>query len=287
MPLARVVAVIPVYRPDAEAGRRIERLMPQVAGTVVVDDGSGAAADAFPADAEFIALETNRGIAAALNAGVARARELGATHVLTIDQDTTLGDDYVAIALGTFSRAAGVRIGAAVVDAVNGVASTPTWTTPEGVPLAPEAIQSGMLISIECLDDSGGFDERLFIDSVDREFCHRIRAAGWSVGIATGTAIEHTIGRLEPLRGGGEFEWHEPFRQYYIARNGIVVARRFRRAEPEWSKVMLRSTATEAWKIVRNGPRRLKHAVASAAGCFDGLIGRGGRIPRALERILR
>ncbi len=279
--------MIPAFRPDSEVAERVARVARQVAATVVVDDGSGATPDVVPPGVEFIALETNRGIAAALNAGVARAREIGATHVLTLDQDTKLGDDYVSTALGTFLRAVGTRIGAAVVDVVNGVASTPTWTSPEGIPLAPEAIQSGMLISMACLDEVGGFDERLFIDSVDREFCHRIRAAGWSVGIATGTAIEHAIGRPEPLRDGGEFEWHEPFRQYYIARNGIVVARRFRREEPEWSKVMLRVTATEAWRIVRNGPRRFKHAIASVAGCLDGLVGRGGRIPRALERIVR
>jgi len=287
VPPARVVAVVPVFRPDGDVTARIERVLAQVAGVVVVDDGSGASLGPLAAGIEFIAHDRNRGIAAALNTGIARARQLGATHVLTLDQDTMLGDGYVATSLAAFERVVGTRVGATAVDVVNATPSVPTWTSPEGIALAPEAIQSGMLIAVDCLDDAGELDERLFIDSVDREFCHRIRARGWALAIATGTSIEHRIGRLERQRDGSEYEWHEPFRQYYIARNGIVVARRFRREEPEWSKVMLRSTATEAWRIVRNGPRRLKHAIASAAGCVDGLLGRGGRIPRVLERMVR
>lgn len=278
--------MVPIFRPDSAVAQRIERLRAQVATVVVVDDGSGADRGSWAFGIEFLAHESNRGIAAALNTGIERARALGATHVLTVDQDTTLGIGYVDAALATFSRARETRIGAAVVDAVNGVPSVATWTSPEGIALAPEAIQSGMLVSIACIDDVGGFDERLFIDSVDREFCHRIRNRGWGVAIADGTSIAHTIGRLERQHDGATYEWHEPFRQYYIARNGIVVARRFRKEEPEWSKVMLRTTATEAWRLVRNGPRRIKHAIASAAGVLDGFFNRGGRIPRVTEWLL-
>ena len=281
----RVIAVVAAHRPDAQLADRLALVTPQVAAIVVVDDGSGMAPP--QADVEFVPLDTNRGIAAALNAGVVRARELGATHVLTLDQDTSLGLDYVARALSTFERATTTRIGAVVVDVINETASLPTWVSPEGIALAPEAIQSGMVVALDCIDDAGGFDERLFIDSVDREFCQRIRSRGWAVAIATGASIEHTIGRLEPLPDGGAYEWHEPFRQYYIVRNAVIVARRFRRLEHEWSRATLRRTLDESRKIVRNGPRRGKHALASIAGLVDGLFGRGGRIPRGLERLLR
>ena len=279
-----VVAVVAAYRPDDGLADRLALISPQVASTVVVDDGSGTPA---PAGVEFIAFTENRGIAAALNAGIARARELGATHVLTLDQDTELAAGYVTAAVDTFQRAQTTRIGAAVVDVINASPSIPTWHSDDGIPLAPEAIQSGMLVALECIDDAGGLDERLFIDGVDREFCHRIRARGWAVAIARGTSIDHTIGRLVPLRSGGAYEWHEPFRQYYIARNGIIVAQRFRRVEPEWSKTLLRSTLEESWKVIWNGPGRLKHALASLAGLVHGVFGRGGRIPRVLERMLR
>ena len=282
----RVVAVVAAFHPDHGFAGRLEGVIGQVAATVVVDDGS-ATERSGPAQVEWLRHSSNRGIAAALNTGIARARELGATHVLTLDQDTELAVDYVATALGVFSRARGTRVGAAVADVINGTPSRPTWTTAEGLDLAPEAIQSGMLVAVACLDAVGGFDERLVIDSVDREFCHRVRAHGWAVAIAGGAAIRHEIGRLEPLRGGGAYEWHEPFRQYYIVRNGIVVARRFRREERQWSRAMLRSTWDEARRIVRNGPRSGRHAIATVVGGIHGLVGRLGRLPRWLERVLR
>ncbi|HWL00864.1 MAG TPA: glycosyltransferase [Microbacteriaceae bacterium] len=281
-----VVAVVAAFRPDDGFRERVRVLLEQVESVVIVDDGSG-----VPPIAEeridWIAHPTNLGIGAALNTGVARARSLGATHVLTLDQDTLLHPDYVASVSGAFDAATITRAGVAVADVINGVASIPTWHSPEGLPLAPEAIQSGMLVSVDCIDDAGAFDERLFIDSVDREFCHRIRERGWAVVIASGASIEHEIGRLEPLRAGGSYEWHAPFRQYYIARNGVIVARRFRHAEREWSNAMLRATFDEARKLVRNGPRRAKHALASGIGVLHGLVGVGGRIPRTLERLLR
>lgn len=288
MIVARVVAVVAAFRPDDDFSTRLARIADQVERIVVVDDGPQSV-PSVPRGIEVIQHDANRGIAAALNTGIGRAREIDATHVLTLDQDSVLAPDYVTRAVAAIQRHATPPLGAAVVDIINGVASIPTWRSPEGVPLAPEAIQSGMLISIECLDDAGAFDESLVIDSVDRDFCHRIRARGWGIAIATDSAMEHSIGQLEPLRGGsaGRYEWHSPLRQYYIARNGLIVARRFRSAEPEWSKVMLRSTWTEVRKLVRNGPRRAGHAVASVIGLAHGVVGRRGMIPRWLARLLR
>jgi rhamnosyltransferase len=279
------VATVPAYRPDAGFADRLARVSDQVAAVVVIDDGSGAA-PTVPDGVELIIQPANLGIAAALNRGIERARELGATHVLTLDQDTVLGDGYVEAALGAFD-VPDARVGSAVADVINGTPQVPTWTSPTGLGLAPDAIQSGMLISLACLVDVGGFEEALFIDSVDREFCHRIRARGWDIAIAPGTAIEHAIGRLEPLRDGGEYEWHEPFRQYYIVRNAIIVARRYRKAERAWSRALLRQTLDESRRITRHGPRRGKHTLATAIGGLHGLFARRGRIPRWLERSLR
>lgn len=282
----RVVAVVAVFRPDDGFAERLARTAEQVDAVVVVDDGSGAAPPES-AGAEFISHGRNRGIAAALNTGIARARELDATHVLTLDQDTTLEDGYVATALGTLEAARETRLGVAVADVINGTPSVPTWWSPEGIALAPEAIQSGMVVPLAVLDAVGGFDDDLFIDSVDREFCHRLRASGWAVAIARGAEIRHAIGERMPLRGGGEYEWHPPFRQYYMVRNGIVVARRFRRSDPEQSNLLLRSTWDESVKLIRNGPRRWKHALATGLGGVQGLFGSVGRIPRLVERLLR
>src|SRR6478609_5255966 len=87
----RIVAVIPVFRAPENLPRTIESILRQVDSVVVVDDGSRSVETVtFPDRTEVISAEENRGIATALNTAIGRARELGATHILTLDQDSAL-----------------------------------------------------------------------------------------------------------------------------------------------------------------------------------------------------
>jgi rhamnosyltransferase len=141
----RVIAVVPTYRPDRDVLANVRQVARQVDDVVMVDDGSGADCsellDAVEAEgAHVIRLGENAGIASALNAGARAALARGADFVLTVDQDTVLPDGYTATALGIFERANPVtRIGIVAVDAVNGAPALPTWTSPEGFGLVPEA----------------------------------------------------------------------------------------------------------------------------------------------------
>jgi len=190
----RVIAVVPTFHPDDGVVGRLRDLARQVDRVIVVDDGSGPSADAALADAaasgiEVHRLERNSGIAAALNTGVRVALDDGADYVVNVDQDTDLPEDYVGIALGIFARANAVtRLGIVAVDAVNGAPALPTWVSPEGFGLVPEAIQTGFVISRECLEHGGLFDERLVIDCVDTEYCLRVRDRGFRIAVAKGTA---------------------------------------------------------------------------------------------------
>lgn len=291
-----VVAVVPVYAPPDALAPRLVALATQVRAVVVVVDGVGSVSVDVPT-VEVIAHARNRGIAAALNTGIERARALGATHVLTVDQDSDLPADHVQRALRVFATADSTRLGAVVVDAFNGIPSIPTWTSPEGIGLVPEALQTGMLIDVDCIDVAGGFEEDLVIDVVDTEFCHRIRRAGWSIGIATGSDVRHELGELVPMRLLGipwrrdgrirRYEWHRPFRQYYIVRNNLVVTDRFRDVEPEWSAATRVRVRHEAIRVAVVGPQGLRHAIASIAGWWHGRRGRLGPIPTSLARWLR
>jgi rhamnosyltransferase len=74
-----VAAVVTAFRPGPGLVDLVRSLAPQTGRVVVVDDGSGPAADAVLADAEtagaqVVRHDRNRGIAAALNTGIAAAR---------------------------------------------------------------------------------------------------------------------------------------------------------------------------------------------------------------------
>lgn len=298
------IAVVPTFHPGADVVERIARLREQLDSVVVVDDGSGPDATAVLEElaaldgVSVVRLPRNSGIAAALNTGIRSALDAGADYVLNVDQDTDLPPEYVGTALRTFEAANPVtRVGIVCVDAVNGAPALPTWTSPEGLGLVPEAIQTGFLISRECLESVGLMDERLVIDCVDTEYCLRARDRGFRIAIARGTDVRHAIGRRAELRPFGipvrhadgrvaTYQYHSPFRRYYIARNNIDLVLRNLRRRPRWAlSVAKRETGGMITSIV-SGPQRLAQLLAITTGTLHGLVRRRGMIPAWLKRAI-
>ncbi|MRX42914.1 glycosyltransferase [Agromyces kandeliae] len=302
---ARVIAVVPTFHPDHDVVENMRSLASQVDELIVVDDGTGPAADEVLerigdeiANSRRIRLERNSGIARALNVGVRAAMDDGADFVVNTDQDTDLPAGYVVACLETFARANRVtRVGIVCTDRVNGQPSIPTWFSPEGIGLVPEAIQSGFVIARECLESAGLFDERLVIDCVDTEFCLRVRDHGFRIAIAEDTDITHALGEMVPFRpfgltlahrdGGHLYQYHSPFRQYYIIRNNIdLVFRNFLRRR-RWTLAVVKRQIGPTFDAIVSGPKRTKHLVATVVGGVHGLLRIRGPIPPRLLRYLR
>ena len=295
------IAVVPTYHPDASVESNVSAVARQVDKVIVVDDGSGPAANELlsrlPSSTRVIRLDQNAGIARALNVGVRAALADGADFIVNIDQDTRLPDGYVASCLETFSKANPVtHVGIVCSDKVNGHPSIPTWYSPEGLGLVPEAIQSGFVISRECFEYAGLFDERLVIDCVDTEYCLRVRDRGFRIAVASGTDISHALGEMVPFRpfgiplrhrnGAHEYQYHSPLRQYYITRNNIDLVFRNARRRPRWTLAVIKRQIEPTFDAVVSGPHRGQHAVAVAVGAAHGLLRIRGPIPRMLRRFL-
>lgn len=283
----------------------MQLLQRQVDQLIVVDDGSGVAGDDVLSQvqrmgATVIRLEQNAGIATALNRGIERALANGAEFVLTLDQDTSLPPDYVTTALSVFESANPVtRLGMVVVDGVNGAPAIPAWIAPDGSGLVTEAIQTGMLTSRECIEAAGLLDERLVIDCVDTEYCLRVRETGYRIAVARGTDIVHAIGRRAELRPLGipmrhrstgriaTYQYHSPFRRYYIARNNVDLIFRYARRHPRWVLAVVKREAGGMIVSVLSGPNRLGHLLAVVIGTTHGILRRRGMIPSWLMRLVR
>ncbi|WP_419817088.1 glycosyltransferase [Glaciibacter flavus] len=300
--MQRVFAVVPTYRPEPDVLERLDLLSPQVDAVIVVDDGSPASSDSVLASIEargYVVLRqgVNTGIAAALNRGASLALDQGADFVLTLDQDTVVPADYVAVALSVFATATpATRLGVVASDLVNGHPAIPPRRSPEGLGLVGEAIQSGMVISAECLREGGPFDESYFIDCVDTEYCVRIVQRGFRISIAKGTNLLHALGQQVPKRPFGFplmndgapvlYQYHSPYRRYFITRNNIDMWFRFARSQPRWVLAVIRREVPTGLIIAVSGPRRIKQAIALVAGTFDGLARRLGPMPDRLRRLL-
>jgi GT2 family glycosyltransferase len=61
-----------------------------------------------------------------------------------------------------------------------------------------------MLLPREVFEQTGGFDERLFMYGEDMEWCHRIRARGWRVRFYPSASIMHWGHASADIRWGDE-----------------------------------------------------------------------------------
>jgi len=105
-------------------------------------------------------------------------------------------------------------------------------------------VSSGSLTNVKIAKSIDGFDEKLFIDHVDHDFCLRLYRAGFYVIRANKVWIFHEIGKIKKiyiLHGIGKItgiKWllkpyhilnHPPIRIYYQTRNLLYMLRKYKK----------------------------------------------------------
>lgn len=276
---APVVAVIPTYRPSDDVVDHVEHLAPMVDALVVADDASPCSFDPVLARVaslprvSIVRHRVNAGIARSLNAGLRAAQDRAAVWLLTIDQDTTLPDAYVASLLAGAQHAQldGVRVGVIapeIVDDEGGPVGYPT-TKVGNVVMTAEVFQTGALWSVEALTEIGGFDEALGIDAVDAAACLALRRHGCAVVLEPEVHLQHRWGRAEQITVLGRtvaVTHHSPERRTTMVRNRLRLAPREFRESPIQGLRSLRRLAVNTLLAVTVEDRRWEKAKASARG---------------------
>lgn len=297
MPDRFVVAVVSAYFPPSSFANRMKDLGSQVDTIVIVDDGSRTvdAMGLSSADAHVISLPANVGIATALNVAIGRARELGATHIVTLDQDSVLEPAHVARLIDALESA--IDRGEAVVSAAPGfVGDGPVLRAPDGSGFDP--VQSGQVYRAETFQGLGGFREDLVIDAVDSEYTARARAHGLHILVHGDVRMRHGLGELEPVRLWGRivqigsrrfhFHYHSPLRTYYMVRNSVWLTRQLGRPQRSWTRRRNRKLAEMVVPCLVFPRDRFAQCQAAFAGWRDGRRARLGLISAPLRaRIMR
>ena len=293
------VGVVSVFNPPENLIRNCQALRAQCTDVVVVDDGSDVAdEDVFQVllalGCSVVRLQSNQGIASALNAGVRHARSLHNTpdFILTLDQDSLVEPGFVGALEDAAGAAtlAGLKVGMVAPAEVSGLPNR-ARTVVDGITLGDEPVQSGLLVPIECLDEIGPFNERLFIDGVDSEFYLRAKAAGRVCVIAGGASLKHSLGQMVPAHlGPFPLRWRgrplrvrtaASWRYYYIVRNRIYLFRRYLPTQPYWALRGLLLDARHVLLVTVLAPGRRARLAAALRGAKDGLQGRMGPSPLA------
>jgi rhamnosyltransferase len=296
----KVVAIVVTYQPAFDVlSRLIVAIQSQVNQVLVVDNASGIGVREWLVEhhpvIHLIDLDDNYGIGKAQNIGIDWARQKQASHVLLCDQDSTpkqgmvqalLDAEQRALADGVSVAATGPRYHDPVDDTLSGfvvfnrlhfsrvLCDNQTYIPCEFV------IASGCLIRMSCLDHIGGMDEDLFIDHVDTDWCLRGHSLGYQIIGACHAVMQHDLGEervdVNLLGRRRQVSVHQPYRQYYVLRNSILL---YQKSYTSWHWIggdFVRLVQRFIFFSLFQKPRQ-QNFVMMIKGVRDGLLKRTGR----------
>ena len=180
------------------------------------------------ADSVYISNGKNLGIAAALNKGCQKACSDGFEWCLTMDQDSTWSSDLLEMYLKevalnhselTVSFAPAMNLSEKSFSIIGDIRRffTGKETLPEKQ-FVENVMTSGNIISLKIWEKTGKFDEKLFIDEVDSDFCFRLISSGYRILKFNNIFFNHTLGTPKKSFFPMTYSYHEK-RCYYISRN--------------------------------------------------------------------
>ena len=228
----KALAGIVLFNPDIERlTQNIAAILPQIDCIVCVDNGSSNLDEvkgSLPTQVVLIENGRNLGIAAALNRILCFADKHGYEWFLTLDQDSVCEDGLIDAYLSYRDLPSAAMLTCRIIDRnfVN-ESSEKADELPKEI---EECITSASFCMTEALKAVGGFDEQMFIDSVDFDICMNLRKHGYMVYRIPFVGLLHEVGHGKNVR----LLWkkrvvynHSALRNYYIARNHVYMARKY------------------------------------------------------------
>lgn len=213
----------------------------QVEKTVIVDNGSNEETISVLKDLEknentvVIYNNENLGIATALNFGIKYAEKNNFKWVLTMDNDSIATNGMVAQMISSYEK----------VDDEKVVSLFPTYidlgyNDRDNIDLSNREdsyiyrcadITSGNLIKTDIFKEIGYFEDKLFIDMVDYEFCFRLTQHGYKLIKFNKAVLLHNLGSMvkrKVLYRTITYTNHSYIRRYYITRNRFYIWNKYK-----------------------------------------------------------
>ena len=226
----------------------------------------------------------NTGLAHAQNVGIEKALKKGAKVIVFFDQDSTISSGFVKEIITPIRLGCPDIVAPLSIDDLTGVALrtlrmsqlgllTEVYCDESMLPCEVDiVISSGTAVTAEVFAVAGLFDEALFIDHVDTEWCLRCRKLGIPIRIVPSAVMHHRIGNNVISEGPFTILVHSPLRCYFQIRNSIYLFRKhhiplFFSVREFVSIVISRAL------LLRHVDNKISYIRAYALGIRDGLLG--------------
>ena len=244
--MIKLAACVVLYNPDDTIFENILTYGNYVDKLIVVDNSLkknnfliDKLSEVFESKLIYINNNDNLGIATALNQACDKAIELQFKWILTMDQDSSfINFDHYKKCLEK-------------VQNVNNVALLAANTDKEGYSNFDKndcscnyredkfsVITSANIINLEYFEEIGRFNDKLFIDMVDYDYCLRINIKKFKILYFPDVFVEHKLGEVHLrtnifTRKKKYKTEHNAQRAYYISRNSLYLSKNYGKYFPK------------------------------------------------------
>lgn len=230
--------IIVCYRPEiAQVFSLCNQAVAEGAKVILIDNTEAPylQSDKLPDGCSLLTLGFNSGIAHAQNIGAVKALAEGADILVFFDQDSTIKPGLLKSLIGSLGVGRPEIVSPICVDEVSNIAQPAERLDRFGFTkrvYGAEAqtrypvdivISSGTAATREVFDIAGQFDEALFIDFVDADWCLRCRSKNIPIYVVPQAVMQHKIGSGFVRVGPFTVHIHSPTRCYYQIRNCFLL----------------------------------------------------------------
>jgi len=238
--MLKVAGVVILYYPDSEVVERINSYLNQI-DHLFVFDNSEKQKNSWLSErlkqfnnTTYFADGENRGISVRLNQAAQMAIDEQFDWLLTMDQDSYFANNNFAnflTCLKNYPERKNVAVfGVQYLDPTSQSSTCLASTT-------NHLITSGSMMNLHLFPSIGNFDEALFIDQVDSEYCYRCILKGYRIVQFNNVYLQHSLGKqsthisLKSLKKTNR-SLHSPVRLYYMTRNYFYMRSKYQKDFP-------------------------------------------------------
>lgn len=230
-----IVPIVIWYNPDKTSIANILTYSSFFKKIYIVDnsftDNSTLAAECL--NSLYIPNRSNMGIAKATNIGCQKALSDGFKWIMTMDQDSSWDfeelNKYLKLinnqnnkSIASFAPTHSNQIKSVIGDIKN---KTKNKTNKEII-FQSKVMASGNIINLNIWKNCGKFNEELFIDEVDHEFCYRLLKNGYKICEFQDVYMFHTLGDVKKTILPRPCK-HSGVRLFYIFRNILFIKKNY------------------------------------------------------------
>lgn len=252
----KLAASVILYNPQPSTWKNIMTYLPFVDKLYVLDNSSQSYENELIAavkDAnkiEYLSKNENLGISIQLNIACKKAMADGYDWLLTMDQDSYFDlekmEEYLNC-ITSFPHFEKIGIfGFVQTKEPQAIGCTFDYTL--------NLITSGSIVNLTAYKETQGFDEQLFIDAVDQDFCYQCVQLGYKLVKFKNIVFHHSLGEVKNFRSlkSGKMtsrSLHSPIRLYYMIRNFKYMQKKY--PEQEFAQDIL-ATKKDIYIRIKN-----------------------------------